>query len=102
MFPRRCRARCRRQPAATAPPPNRSPVGSWLGHRKAGEGHCKNHPVVTKQSWRATIKLSTIIDNLIPAMVEVIAMDGKGGQARRQAAMAVLAHADTVAIAGCL
>jgi alpha-D-ribose 1-methylphosphonate 5-triphosphate synthase subunit PhnG len=29
----------------------------------------------------------------------MIAMDGKGGQARRQAAMAVLAHADTADIA---
>src|SRR3954453_23714112 len=73
-----------------------------MAHRKAGKLHWKNHSRVTKQSWRSLIKLSSIIDNLIPAMAEVIAMDGNGRQARRQAAMAVLAHADAAEIAGCL
>lgn len=36
-------------------------------HASAGAGHRKNHPSVTKQSWRVTIKLSIIIDNLISA-----------------------------------
>jgi len=35
-------------------------------------------------------------------MAEVIAMDGNGRQARRQAAMAVLAHSEAGEIAGCL
>src|SRR5258708_22514864 len=67
---------------------------------KAGEWHWKNHPLVTKQSWRAANKLSSIIDNLIPAMAEVIAMNENGKQARRQAAMAVLVHSDGADIAG--
>jgi alpha-D-ribose 1-methylphosphonate 5-triphosphate synthase subunit PhnG len=67
-------------------------------HRR--EGASKNHPVVTKYSWRFVIKLSSIIDNLIEA--RFLNMSGIGensGQAQRKAAMAVLAHSATADIA---
>ena len=62
---RRCRARCRRRPDATAPRRKGFPAWSWRG--TAGNGHRENHRFVTKQSWRFAIKLSSIIDNLIQA-----------------------------------
>jgi alpha-D-ribose 1-methylphosphonate 5-triphosphate synthase subunit PhnG len=64
------------------------------------EGASKNHPVVTKYSWRFVIKLSSIIDNLIEArFLNMSGIDENGGQAQRKAAMAVLAHSATADIA---
>jgi len=68
----------------------------------------KNHAFVTKSSWRFIIKLSIIIDNLIPASgnsgeaVSEGNSSENGAKARRKAAMAVLAHADAADIAACL
>src|SRR5258705_9533671 len=47
------------------------------------------------------IKLSSIIDNLVPAR-PMTAMDENGKQAQRKAAMTVLAHSDAAEIAGYL
>jgi alpha-D-ribose 1-methylphosphonate 5-triphosphate synthase subunit PhnG len=61
----------------------------------------KNYLIVTKSSWRFGIELSSIIDNLIQASkVDVMAGEESHGQARRKAAMAVLAHAEATDIAG--
>jgi alpha-D-ribose 1-methylphosphonate 5-triphosphate synthase subunit PhnG len=70
---------------------------------EAEEGIGKNIPVVTKQSWRFNIKLSSIIDNLIAArqimdLTDETAIDGS--QALRRSAMALLADCDAVDIAG--
>jgi alpha-D-ribose 1-methylphosphonate 5-triphosphate synthase subunit PhnG len=82
------------------------PARSWSG--AAEEGHRENHHFVTKQSWRPVIKLSSIIDNLIQARLfefwdagaAVMSMTEESGQqARRKAAMAVLAHAAAADIA---
>src|SRR6266568_674989 len=66
--------------------------------------HLENHPFVTKQSWRLVIKLSSIIDNLVPARpMGMTGSDNKGENARRahrKAAMAVLAHSDAAEISG--
>ena len=52
-------------------PPQRHAGGGVLhAHGEAGERHRENHSLVTKQSWRFVIKLSSIIDNLIPARTE--------------------------------
>ena len=51
-------------------PPQRHAGGRVLhahGANIPGTVIRKNNPVVTKQSWRLVIKLSIIIDNLIPA-----------------------------------
>ena len=64
---RRCRARCRRRPAATAPRPNRHPA--WSPPRPRN-GARKYHGLVTKQSFHFGIELSNIIDNLIPARLK--------------------------------
>ena len=63
-------------------------------------GGSQNHRDVTKQSWRFTIKLSIIIDNLNPARVDMAASDDDGRQERRTAAMKVLAQTATAEIAG--
>jgi alpha-D-ribose 1-methylphosphonate 5-triphosphate synthase subunit PhnG len=66
----------------------------------------KKYPIVTEQSWRNAIKLSSIIDNFMAARAEMSETDQSyqtdrdGIQARRQAAMAVLAHSDAADIAG--
>ena len=67
----------------------------------------ENHHLVTKQSWRLAIKLSSIIDNLIQASQRKADMTtnsenpgtDNGLQARRKAAMAVLAHSEAGDIA---
>jgi alpha-D-ribose 1-methylphosphonate 5-triphosphate synthase subunit PhnG len=64
----------------------------------------ENHAFVTKSSWRFTIKLSIIIDNLFPASgnsgkAMSTRDEGDGGKARRKAAMAVLVLADAAEIA---
>jgi alpha-D-ribose 1-methylphosphonate 5-triphosphate synthase subunit PhnG len=66
--------------------------------------HRKNHPVVTKQSWRVAIKLSITIDNLISARHQLGKADMVTGgesdkQVQRRAAMAVLAHSNAADIA---
>jgi alpha-D-ribose 1-methylphosphonate 5-triphosphate synthase subunit PhnG len=52
--------------------------------------------------WRFSIKLSSIIDNLIPAradMTKGVESDQNTRQAQRRAAMTVLAHSDAAEIA---
>jgi alpha-D-ribose 1-methylphosphonate 5-triphosphate synthase subunit PhnG len=56
--------------------------------------------LVTKQSWRSSIKLSIIIDNLSSARFQMAASDEDSKQGRRKAAMKVLAHSATAEIAG--
>jgi alpha-D-ribose 1-methylphosphonate 5-triphosphate synthase subunit PhnG len=65
--------------------------------------YSRNHALVTKQSWRSAIKLSSIIDNLDSASsaeksVDVVTQHNNQ-QAQRKAAMAVLAHAEAGEIA---
>jgi alpha-D-ribose 1-methylphosphonate 5-triphosphate synthase subunit PhnG len=64
----------------------------------------RNHVGVTKQSWTGRIKLSIKLDNLEIIMSSRHMPDSASQpeshiQKRRQAAMAVLAHSDTAAIA---